>query len=72
MFMLHFVLFKLQAKLPKLVVPSELVSFNKRLSLNDAITIILRKIQVSSTLVKVLNVRREVCKFWFYLVHGCN
>ena len=36
------------------------MTFNKRLSLNDAIALVLRKVQVSSTLVKVLNIRREV------------
>ncbi|XP_065065212.1 annexin A6-like [Rhopilema esculentum] len=49
----------LMSKVPKLVVPADMVTFNKRLSLNDAITIILRKIQVSSTLLKSLNLRRE-------------
>eukprot|EP00794_Sanderia_malayensis_P020578 gene20578-22603_t len=49
----------LVSKLPKLVAPSALVTFNKQLSLNDAIIIILRKIQVSTTLIKALNLRRE-------------
>ena len=46
--------------MPKLVAPADMVTFNKRLSLNDAIKIILRKTQVASTLIKCLNVRREV------------